>query len=109
MNISNPNRGCLIAGGSLVLLGVAFFAMQFLGSLWGALLLFGVGAVLLVVYFYTRRFVLLIVGVIFVLLGLATTGFSLLLLLSRAWPLILIVLGLVILAGAYGLTRRRNQ
>lgn len=161
--MQDQNRGRLIAGAILILLGAAFFAMQFVGSLGAAAILFGVGAIFLVAYFVTRTYGLLIPGCILAGLalgqaaddgglasvsglsgiglgigflaiflidwvytrnvrwwplipggiitigGIASASETLQTLLSRGWPLILVVVGLVILAGAFGLTGRRNS
>lgn len=162
LDANNPNRGRIIAGAVLILLGVAFFAMQFLGDIGSGAILFAVGAIFLVAYFMTRTYGFLIPGCILAGLGLgqiaaqgglfAVSGFSgiglgigfiaifvidyiysqhmrwwplipggiitvgglasanqnLQELLSRGWPLILVLIGLIILAGAFGLTGRRN-
>ncbi|MBI4675135.1 MAG: hypothetical protein HY741_26130 [Chloroflexi bacterium] len=159
--MDKENRGRVIAGAVLVLLGIAFFVMNFLGGLGQAAIIFAVGAVFLVAYFGTRQYGFLIPGCIIMGIGLGqfgAAGFSfsgfgslalgvgfiaifvmdwlyggkmrwwplipggilvlgalaeasatLQILLSRGWPLILVVIGLVILAGAFGLTGRRNQ
>lgn len=153
----------MVAGGILILLGVAFFAMQFLGQLGSSVILFGVGMVFLVAYFFTRiygflipgcilvglglgqvaaqggmlsvsglsgiglgigflaifvidwiyggnmRWWPLIPGGIIVIVGIASANENLQSLLVRGWPLILVAIGLLILAGAFGLTGRKNQ
>lgn len=163
LNRDNPNRGRVIAGAILILLGVAFFAMQFFGELGAAAILFAIGAVFLVAYFYTRTYGFLIPGCILAGLGLGqiaaqggflqVSGYSaiglgigfiaifvidwiygqnfrwwplipgaiitvggiasanqnLQVLLEKGWPLILVLIGLIILAGAFGLTGRRNS
>jgi hypothetical protein len=147
----------------LILLGVAFFAMQFLGALGASAILFAVGAIFLVAYFVTRTYGLLIPGCILAGLalgqmaeqggflsytglsgiglgigflaifvidwiytrnmrwwplipggiitigGIASANENLQQLVARGWPLILVVIGLIILAGAFGLTGRRNS
>lgn len=161
--MQTQNRGRLIAGAVLILLGVAFFAMQFFGELGASAILFAVGGVFLVAYFYTRTYGFLIPGGILAGLGLGQlaangglmgyTGLSaiglgigfisiclidwlytqnfrwwplipggiilagglasanenLQVLLSRGWPLILVVIGLIVLAGAFGLTGRQTK
>lgn len=159
----NPeNRGRVIAGAVLILLGVAFFAMQFFGELGSSAILFLAGVAFIGGYFYTRAYGLLIPGCILaglalgqlaergglfsfsglssvglgvgfiaiflidlvytgswrwwplipggilVLTGLATANATLQILIERGWPLILVAIGLIILAGAFGLTSRRN-
>jgi hypothetical protein len=160
--MDEQNRGRYIAGAVLILLGIAFFAMQFLGELGTSAILFGVGVIFLVVYFFTRSYGFLIPGCILaglalgqvadqagmftvsglsgiglgigflaifvidwlytrnfrwwplipggiiVVGGIASANENLQTLISRGWPLILVVVGLVILAGAFGLTGRRN-
>jgi hypothetical protein len=157
------NRGRLIAGAVLILLGVAFFAMQFLGAIGSSAILFVVGVIFLAAYFYTRVYGFLIPGciiaglalgqladrggilsvsglsgiglgigfiAIFVIdwmytqnmrwwslipggilfvTGIASANETLQSLLARGWPLILVVIGLVILAGAFGLLGRQKS
>lgn len=157
------NRGRYIAGAVLILLGVAFFAMQFFGDLGSGTILFVVGLVFLGAYFYTRTYGFLIPGCILAGLalgqiasraglfsvdglsgiglgvgflaifvidwiytrnmrwwplipggiitigGIASANENLQDLLSKGWPLILVVIGLIVLAGAFGLTGRRQS
>ena len=161
--MNDQHRGRLIAGVILILLGTAFFAMQFLGDLGASVILFGVGVVFLIAYFFTRvygflipgcilaglalgqvaaqggllsvsgfsgvglgigflaifvidwiyggnmRWWPLIPGGIIVVGGIASANQNLQQMLARGWPLILVVIGLIILAGAFGLTGRKNQ
>jgi hypothetical protein len=161
--VEGQNRGRLIGGAILILLGVAFFVTQFIGDLGGSVILFAAGAIFLVAYFVTRTYGFLIPGCILfglalgqaadegglfsvsglsgiglgigfiaiflidwiytrnvrwwplipggiiTISGLASANENLQVLLSRGWPLILVVIGLVILAGAFGLTGRRNS
>ena len=160
------NRGRVIAGAILILLGVTFFVMNFLGGLGAAALIFALGAVFLAAYFVTRIYGLLIPGCILlgiglgligqggfsfafgsltgglgalglgvgfiaifvidwlytnrvrwwplipggilIVVGLARTSEIFQVLLTTGWPLILVVVGLIILAGAFGLTGKRN-
>ncbi len=161
--MENQNRGRMIAGAVLILLGIAFFAMQFFGELGASAILFAVGLIFLVAYFYTRTYGFLIPGCILaglalgqiaaqgglfsfmglsgiglgfgfiaiflidwvytrnfrwwplipggiiVVSGIASANENLQALLAKGWPLILVVIGLLILAGAFGLTGRRNS
>lgn len=165
--MTTENRGRVIAGAILILLGVTFFAMNFLGGLGLAAFVFALGAVFLAAYFVTRvygflipgcillgvglgllpeagvsfafgalasgfgslglgvgfvsifvidwlysgnfRWWPLIPGGILILVGLARASEVFQILLSTGWPLILVVVGLIILAGAFGLTGKRNN
>lgn len=161
--MDQQNRGRIIAGAVLILLGVAFFAMQFLGSVGSAAILFAVGVIFLAAYFYTRTYGFLIPGCILaglalgqlagqagmfsftglsgiglgigflaifvidwlyaqnmrwwplipggilVVTGLASANENLQVLLQKGWPLILVVIGLIVLAGAFGLTGRQKS
>ncbi len=161
--MDDQNRGRMIAGAVLILLGVAFFAMQFFGGLGASAILFVVGLIFLVAYFYTRTYGFLIPGCILAGLalgqvaargglfavnglsgiglgigflaifvidwlytrnmrwwplipggiitlgGIASANEKLQELLSKGWPLILVAIGLVILAGAFGLTGRKQS
>lgn len=151
--ILSQERGRVIAGAVLILLGIAFFVMNFVEGLGQAVVLFGIGALLVAAYFYTRTYGFLIPGCILIGLGLGQlgetglvsfTGFGSLalgvgfiaiylidwlyrgstywwplipggilvvsslvsvsqtvqVLVSRGWPLILVIIGLLILAGA---------
>ena len=161
--MNDQSRGRMIAGAVLILLGVAFFAMQFFGGLGASAILFAVGLIFLVAYFYTRTYGFLIPGCILAGLalgqvaargglfavnglsgiglgvgflaifvidwiytrnmrwwplipggiitigGIASANENLQELLSKGWPLILVVIGLIILAGAFGLTGRKQS
>lgn len=160
--IPTQDRARIIAGAVLILLGIAFFVMNFVEGLGQAVVLFGIGALLVAAYFYTRTYGFLIPGCILIGLGLGQlgeatlisfSGFSALslgvgfiaiylidwlyrggthwwslipggilvvtslasasetiqVLLSRGWPLILVVIGLLILVGALGFTGRNRS
>jgi hypothetical protein len=162
--MSEGNRGQLVTGAILILLGVGLLALQFVEGLSEAVILFLIGGVFVAGYLYSRAYGLLIPGCIllglglgsvggssitsvsedmFVLLGLGV-GFiaiwviplvyegksiwwplipgiilivvglvegneSLEKLLEVGWPLILVLIGLLILAGAFGLTGRKSE
>jgi hypothetical protein len=156
------NRGRLTAGAILILLGIAFLAMNFLGELGQATVIFVVGAIFVAAYFMTKRYGFLIPGCILVgmalgqlgedswfsfqglgslglgvgfiaiflidtiyrggshwwplipggvlvIASLAQANQTFQVLFARGWPLILVLVGLVILAGAFGLSGRRSQ
>jgi hypothetical protein len=144
----------------LIVLGLGLFAMQFVGTLGEAMILFIIGAAFVAGYFYRHAYGLLIPGCILLGIALGSVGekslgigeFSaiglgigfvaiyvidliyrgathwwplipgLVLIATGAvqafpnlervfavgWPLILVLVGLIILAGAFGLTGRKR-
>ena len=162
--MNEANRGQLVTGAILILLGVGLLALQFVEGLSEAVILFLIGGVFVAGYLYTRAYGLLIPGCILLGLGLGSVGGSsitsvsedmfvllglgvgfiaiwviplvyegksiwwplipgavlivvglaegneaLQRLVEDGWPLILVLIGLLILAGAFGLTGRKGQ
>lgn len=64
------NRGSVAGGIVLVMLGIAFFAMQFLGAATGSFVLIGLGAAFLVSHVYYGSYGFLVPGGILTGLGL---------------------------------------
>jgi len=160
MDAQRQNR--IVAGAILILLGVGFFALQFMEGFGEAMIFFLIGGAFVIGYLFRRAYGLLIPGCILMGLGLGSVGESvfqsvgdikqiglgvgfvsiylihliftgkshwwplipggILLvtgiasasrdferLLSVGWPLILILVGLLLLAGAFGITGRKSQ
>jgi len=159
MDEKSQNR--IVAGAILILLGVGFFALQFMEGFGEAVIFFLIGGAFMVGYLFRRAYGLLIPGGILLGLGLGSVGettfqsfgdikgiglgvgfVSIYLihliyvgkshwwplipggvlivagfasasrnferLLSVGWPLILILVGLLVLAGAFGITGRKK-
>lgn len=159
--MNTQDRGRIVAGAVLVLLGIGLFALQFAKGVGEAVILFFIGAAFVAGYFYSRRYGLLIPGCILLGLGLGSVGEKaawnfgdfgaiglgigfvaiyvidliyrgashwwplipggILIvsgvaqsnadfqrLLSLGWPLALVLIGLLILAGAFGLSGRKS-
>ena len=160
--MEEKRQSSLVAGAILILLGVGFFALQFMQGFGEAVIFFLIGGAFMVGYLFRRAYGLLIPGGILLGLGLGSVGEStfqsfgdiqgiglgvgfvsiyvihliyvgkshwwplipggILIvtgfasaskdverLLSIGWPLILIFVGLLILAGAFGITGRRKR
>ena len=160
--MDDRDRGRLVTGAILVLLGLGLLALQFMEGFNEAVVLFLIGAAFVAGYLYSRAYGLLIPGcillglglgfvgettissldeevfillglgvgfvaiyviplvyvgkshwwplipgVILIVVGIASMSDDLERLLEVGWPLILVLLGLVILAGAFGLTGRK--
>ncbi len=162
--MNEQNRGQLVTGAILIVLGVGLLALQFLEGFGEAVIFFLIGGAFVAGYLYSRAYGLLIPGCILLGLGLGSVGGSsissvsedtfVLLglgvgfiaiwvmplvyegksiwwplipgvilivvglaegnesfekLLEVGWPLILVLIGLLVLAGAFGLTGRKRQ
>ena len=160
--MDEKSQSKITAGAILILLGVGFFALQFMEGFGEAVMFFLIGGAFMVGYLFRRAYGLLIPGGILLGLGLGSVGettfqsfgdikgiglgvgfVSIYLihliyvgkshwwplipggilivagfasasrnferLLSVGWPLILILVGLLVLAGAFGITGRRNR
>jgi hypothetical protein len=159
--MDEQNRGRIVAGAVLIVLGLGLLGLQFVQGIGEGMFLFLLGALFVAGYFYRRVYGLLIPGCILLGLGLGSVGERSILafgdfgaiglgvgfvaiyvidliyrgathwwplipglilivagiaegnanlerLLSVGWPLILVLIGLLLLAGAFGLTGRRK-
>lgn len=104
--------GLLVPGSILIGLGLGTVGESVIGLAGLGAVGLGLGFVMIylidVVYTGRTHFWPLIPGSILVLAGLSTGNAAMRHLLAVGWPLVLIVLGLLILAGAWGLTSRRT-
>lgn len=151
----------ITTGAILILLGIGFFALQFLQGFGAAVVIFLIGGVFVVGYLFRRAYGLLIPGGILMGIGLGAVGENTIVgfedfgavglglgfisiyvidlvyrgkthwwplvpggvlvvggfasgsatferLLSVGWPIVLIAIGLLLLAGAFGLTGRKK-
>lgn len=102
--------GPLIGGAILIWLGLTFYLQQlgYLGGNWWALFIVGIGIILILQGFllYGRShrpfFGPFIGGAILIIIGLSAYYNSV----NNLWPLILVVIGLAVLASAFGYRRR---
>lgn len=70
----DQRRSQVTAGAILILLGVGFFALQFVKGIGDAAILFMIGALFIAGYFYSRAYGLLIPGCILLGVGLGSVG-----------------------------------
>ncbi len=102
--------GCILLGLGLGLIGEG--SIESIGE--DRLVLFGLGvgfiAMWVIPLIYQRRSIWwpLIPGAVLIVVGLAEGDEDLQRLLEDGWPLILVVIGLLILAGAFGLSGRKT-
>ena len=102
--------GPLIGGAILIWLGITFYLQQigYLTGNWWALFLVGVGIIIILqgVLIYSRHrrpfYGPFIGGGVLVIIGLSIINSSL----ANLWPLILVVIGIAIVASAFGARRR---
>lgn len=159
--MTEQDRGRLIAGAVLIVIGLGLLALQFVEGLGESVMLFLIGGAFIAGYFYRRSYGLLIPGCILMGIGLGSVGESALIdigglssvglgvgfvaiylidlvysgathwwplipggilivqglsegsrtferLFEVGWPLIIIFVGLLILAGAFGLTGQKK-
>ena len=92
--MNEPNRGQLVTGAILIVLGVGLFALQFAEGLSESVVLFLIGGLFVAGYLYSRAYGLLIPGCILIGLGLGMVGGGTLDSLDEAGEERLILLGL---------------
>jgi hypothetical protein len=102
--------GPLIGGGILIWLGITFYLQQigYVSGNWWALFILGIGVLLVLqgLLFYGRShrpfYGPFIGGGILIIIGLSSYYNSI----DSLWPLILVVIGIAVLASAFGYRRR---
>jgi len=104
----------MVFGGILLGLGAGSFGEQYF-YVWGEFSRIGLGAGFILIYLvpmlYERRsrWWPLIPGTILILLGLGKWHQAWIYLFSKGWPLILVLIGVLILLGAVGRSRKKDE
>jgi hypothetical protein len=62
MNTDTPQRSRMIGGLTLILVGLALFVIQFVEQVGQSLILFGIGALLILVYLLSKNYAFLVPG-----------------------------------------------